>query len=89
MLIKYTILKFTNDTIHSIFQLIPTNIPLPDTGFFFYYSLLGNDVTNEIFKDLMNPNFPAERASVRVRSTVETLRHFFSSQPGLEVGLPL
>ena len=67
------------------FQLIPTNIPLPTSGFFFYYSLLGNDVTNEAFFDLLNPTFPAERASVRLRSNVDVLRAFFSSQPGIEV----
>ncbi len=67
------------------FQLIPTSIPLPSSGFFFYYSLLGNDVTNESFFDLLNPTFPAERASVRLRSSADALRMFFSSQPGIEV----
>ena len=69
-----------------VLQLIPTSIPLPSSGFFFYYSLLGNDVTNETFTDLLNPTFPAERASVRLRSGVDALRAFFASQPGLEVG---
>ncbi len=68
-------------------QLIPTNIPLPASGYFFYYTLLGNDVTNEPFHDLLNPSFLAERASVRVRSSVEALTQFVHSQPGLEVGV--
>ncbi|CAG5135088.1 unnamed protein product, partial [Candidula unifasciata] len=70
-------------------QLIPSSVPLSSSsnGFFFYYSLLGNDVTNEPFFDLVNPNFPAERASVKIRSSVEALRSFFSHQPGLQVHL--
>ena len=64
---------------------MPTSVPLASSEFFFYYSLLGNDVTNESFNDLVNPNFAAERASVRIRSSTEALRDFFASQPGLEV----
>ena len=67
------------------FQLIPTNIALPSSGYFFYYSVLGNDVTNDVFYDIIHPNFPPERASVRVRSSVEALRAFLVSQPGIEV----
>lgn len=67
-------------------QLVPSNTAAAQ-GFFFYYSLLGNDVTNEIFSNLLNPSFPAERASVRVRSSVEALRIFFSHQPGLQIHL--
>jgi centrosomal protein CEP120 len=68
-------------------QLIPSSQPLPVTanGYFFYFSLLGNDVTNETFHDLINPNFPAERASVKIRSNVDMLRAFFSCQPGIQV----
>ncbi|XP_061172082.1 centrosomal protein of 120 kDa-like isoform X1 [Saccostrea echinata] len=70
-------------------QLIPSSQPLPVTanGYFFYFSLLGNDVTNETFHDLINPNFPAERASVKIRSNVDTLRAFFSCQPGIQIHL--
>ncbi|XP_070175091.1 centrosomal protein of 120 kDa-like isoform X2 [Littorina saxatilis] len=70
-------------------QLVPSSMPLPaaSSGFFFYYSLLGNDVTNETFPDLVNPSFPAERASVRVRSSVDALRMFFTRQPGLQIHL--
>ena len=84
-LIWNAIALFVSDRRAFNFQLIPTNIPLPTPGFFFYYSLLGNDVTNEAFFDLLNPTFPAERASVRLRSNVDVLRAFFSSQPGIEV----
>ncbi|KAK7486793.1 hypothetical protein BaRGS_00021940 [Batillaria attramentaria] len=67
-------------------QLVPTSsaLPLASGGFFFYYSLLGNDVTNEAFSDLLSPAFPAERASVRIRSNVDALRLFFNHQPGLQ-----
>ena len=68
-------------------QLIPTSIPLASSGYFFYYSLLGNDVTNETFYDLLSPSFPPERASVKVRSSVEALRAFFVSQPGVQLHL--
>lgn len=68
-------------------QLIPSSQPLPSTatGYFFYFSLLGNDVTNETFQDLINPNFPAERASVRIRSSVDAFRIFLANQPGVQV----
>ena len=71
-------------------QLIPSTFTLPDPrmngGFYFYYSLLSNDVTNEMFYDLLQPNFPAERASVRINSTLDLLRTFFAQHSGLEVG---
>lgn len=72
---------------NNLAQLIPSSQPLPQSGYFFYFSLLGNDVTNETFQDLINPNFPAERASVRVRSSVDALRTFLAHQPGVQVHL--
>ncbi|XP_044302498.1 centrosomal protein of 120 kDa isoform X1 [Varanus komodoensis] len=70
-------------------QLIPTTMKLPEhqPEFFFYYSLLGNDVTNEPFTDLMNPNFEPERASVRIRSSTEVLRAYFLAHPKLQIHL--
>ncbi|CAH1798062.1 unnamed protein product [Owenia fusiformis] len=70
-------------------QLVPSNFLLPANanGYFFYYSLFGNDVSNEPFKDLMTPNFAAERASVRLRSSIDALMVFLSTQPGLELHL--
>ncbi|XP_049729513.1 centrosomal protein of 120 kDa [Elephas maximus indicus] len=70
-------------------QLIPCTMKLPERQpeFFFYYSLLGNDVTNEPFNDLINPNFEPERASVRIRSSVEILRIYLALQSKLQIHL--
>ncbi|NWV51745.1 CE120 protein, partial [Daphoenositta chrysoptera] len=70
-------------------QLVPSTMKLPDRQpeFFFYYSLLGNDVTNEPFTDLINPNFEPERASVRIRSTVEVLHIYLCAQSKLQIHL--
>ncbi|XP_023052916.1 centrosomal protein of 120 kDa isoform X2 [Piliocolobus tephrosceles] len=70
-------------------QLIPCTMKLPERQpeFFFYYSLLGNDVTNEPFNDLINPDFEPERASVRIRSSVEVLRVYLALQSKLQIHL--
>lgn len=70
-------------------QLIPCTMKLPERQpeFFFYYSLLGNDVTNEPFNDLINPNFEPERASVRIRSNVEVLRVYLALHSKLQIHL--
>ncbi|XP_023594440.1 centrosomal protein of 120 kDa isoform X2 [Trichechus manatus latirostris] len=70
-------------------QLIPCTMKLPERQpeFFFYYTLLGNDVTNEPFNDLINPNFEPERASVRIRSSVEILRIYLALQSKLQIHL--
>jgi centrosomal protein CEP120 len=60
-------------------------LPERQPEFFFYYSLLGNDVTNEPFSDLINPNFEPERASVRIRSSVEILRVYLALHSKLQV----
>lgn len=53
--------------------------------FFFYYSLLGNDITSEPFHNLLSPDFEPERASVRIRSSKQILKAFLSQQPSLQV----
>lgn len=55
--------------------------------FFFYYSLLGNDITSEPFHNLLSPDFEPERASVRIRSSKRVLQAFLSQQPSLQVRL--
>lgn len=53
--------------------------------FFFYYSLLGNDITSESFHKLLIPDFEPERSSVRIRSSKPVLQIFLSQQPDLQV----
>ncbi|KAM4810471.1 centrosomal protein of 120 kDa [Rhinophrynus dorsalis] len=85
----YFVLSVTVAFATQLEQLIPSNLRLPEPQpeFFFYYSLLGNDVTNEPFTDLINPDFEPERASVRIRSSVEVLCMYLSVQPKLQMHL--
>ncbi|XP_034452681.1 centrosomal protein of 120 kDa isoform X1 [Hippoglossus hippoglossus] len=70
-------------------QLIPSTMKLSAGGseFFFYYSLLGNDITSEPFHNLLSPDFEPERASVRIRSSKQVLQTFLSQQPSLQIHL--
>lgn len=70
-------------------QLIPSTLKLAGGGseFFFYYTLLGNDITSEPFQNLLSPSFEPERASVRVRSSEPVLRVFLNLQPCLQIHL--
>ncbi|KAL7988832.1 hypothetical protein Chor_007751 [Crotalus horridus] len=85
----YFVLSVTIAFATQLEQLIPTTVKIPERQpeFFFYYSLLGNDVTNEPFTDLMNPNFEPERASVRIRSSIEVLRAYFFAHSKLQIHL--
>ena len=79
-------------TLGSVFhleQLIYGDKPLPSvhSGFFFYYSLFGNDITNDPFHNLLSPSIIPERASVRIRSTVSTLKSYFMKLSELPVHL--
>uniref|UniRef100_A0A8C3T6U4 Centrosomal protein of 120 kDa n=1 Tax=Chelydra serpentina TaxID=8475 RepID=A0A8C3T6U4_CHESE len=86
---EYFVLSVTIAFATQLEQLIPSTMKLPERQpeFFFYYSLLGNDVTNEPFIDLINPNFEPERASVRIRSTIEVLQVYFSAQEKIQIHL--
>ncbi|MBN3285778.1 CE120 protein, partial [Polyodon spathula] len=70
-------------------QLIPCTMKLPEERpeFFFYYTLLGNDVTNEPFTDLINPNYEPERESVKICSSINVLQVFLAAQPNLQIYL--
>ncbi|XP_057289267.1 centrosomal protein of 120 kDa isoform X3 [Pezoporus wallicus] len=85
----YFVLSVTIVFAAQLEQLVPTTMKLPERQpeFFFYYSLLGNDVTNEPFTDLINPNFEPERASVRIRSTVDVLQVYLCAQSKLQIHL--
>ena len=62
-------------------------LPSVHSGFFFYYSLFGSDITNDPFHNLLSPDITPERASIRIRSTLETLRAYFTQMPQLKVHL--
>ncbi|NWS75495.1 CE120 protein, partial [Crotophaga sulcirostris] len=85
----YFVLSVTIVFATQLEQLVPSTMKLPERQpeFFFYYSLLGNDVTNERFSDLINPNFEPERASVRIRSTADVLQAYFCAQSKLQIHL--
>ncbi|KAF1568933.1 hypothetical protein FQV10_0013182, partial [Eudyptes schlegeli] len=85
----YFVLSVTIAFATQLEQLVPSTMKLPQrqTDFFFYYSLLGNDVTNEPFTDLINPNFEPERASVRIRSTADVLQVYLCAQSKLQIHL--
>ncbi|XP_074993822.1 centrosomal protein of 120 kDa isoform X3 [Calonectris borealis] len=82
----YFVLSVTVAFATQLEQLVPSTMKLPERQpeFFFYYSLLGNDVTNEPFTDLINPNFEPERASVRIRSTADVLQVYLCAQSKLQ-----
>ncbi|XP_071436231.1 centrosomal protein of 120 kDa isoform X2 [Pithys albifrons albifrons] len=85
----YFVLSVTIAFATRLEQLVPSTVKLPERQpeFFFYYSLLGNDVTNEPFTDVINPNFEPERASVRIRSTVDVLHVYLCAQSKLQIHL--
>ncbi|NWR74253.1 CE120 protein, partial [Centropus unirufus] len=85
----YFVLSVTIVFATQLEQLVPSTMKLPEPQpeFFFYYSLLGNDVTNEPFSDLINPNFEPERASVRIRSATNVLQAYLSVQSKLQIHL--
>ncbi|CAF1216031.1 unnamed protein product [Adineta steineri] len=55
-----------------------TNITNQD-GYFFYYTLFGNKIITEKFHDLIQPEFNPERASVRIRTSIQLLRSYFET----------
>ncbi|NXX85989.1 CE120 protein, partial [Urocolius indicus] len=85
----YFVLSVTIAFATQLEQLVPSTMKLPERRpeFFFYYSLLGNDVTNEPFTDLINPNFDPERASVRIRSRADVLQVYLCAQSKLQIHL--
>ncbi|OXB62419.1 hypothetical protein ASZ78_014020 [Callipepla squamata] len=86
----YFVLSVTIAFASQLEQLVPSTMKLPEwqPEFFFYYSLLGNDVTNEPFTDLINPNFEPERASVRIRSSADVLQVYLCAQSKLQPLIP-
>lgn len=54
-------------------------------AYYFYYSLLGNDITNGAFYSLISPNFRPERASIRIKGDKTTLSTFLASVADIKV----
>ncbi|KXS12158.1 hypothetical protein M427DRAFT_72154 [Gonapodya prolifera JEL478] len=57
------------------------------SGFYFYYSFLGNDIVSDKFSDASNPNFTAERVSIAIRSSWEEICSFIRETKRLIVYL--
>ncbi|XP_034027224.1 centrosomal protein of 120 kDa [Thalassophryne amazonica] len=55
--------------------------------FYFYFSLLGKDITSKPFHNLLSPEFEPERISVRIRSSKQILQTFLAQQPNLQIEL--
>ncbi|XP_054722756.1 centrosomal protein of 120 kDa-like [Uloborus diversus] len=66
-------------------KLAPPAMLKSSKGFYFYYSLFDNDVMTEKFPSLSNPDFLAERASVRISSSPKVLAEYFEEHPSLEI----
>eukprot|EP00112_Aurelia_sp_Birch-Aquarium-sp1_P009678 Seg2106.2 transcript_id=Seg2106.2/GoldUCD/mRNA.D3Y31 product="Centrosomal protein of 120 kDa" protein_id=Seg2106.2/GoldUCD/D3Y31 len=78
-------LSITTATAKNLTQIIPSDKELKQQdGFYFFYKLLGNNVTSEPFFDAINPNFPAERASVRIFTNLQTLKQFIAKNSSLQ-----
>ncbi|KAJ3278582.1 hypothetical protein HK104_002204 [Borealophlyctis nickersoniae] len=52
--------------------------PPSDNGYYFFYTFLGNEIVTEKFRNLNNPNFPAERVSIRLRASLNDLKTFLN-----------
>ncbi|XP_053726637.1 centrosomal protein of 120 kDa isoform X1 [Synchiropus splendidus] len=83
------VLSVTVICMNKLEQLISSKVKLSAEGpeFYFYYSLLGNDVTTEPFHNLLSPDFQPERASVRIRSSEQIVRLFLAHEPSLQIHL--
>ncbi|XP_065572997.1 centrosomal protein of 120 kDa-like isoform X2 [Artemia franciscana] len=62
-----------------------SNWPHLDSKYHFYFSLLGCDITTEAFQNITSPEFLAEKASAKIKSSVSFLKRFFEQQKIFEV----
>ena len=58
-------------------QSMAMNLSQADSGFYFYYNVLGSSIVTERFFDLKQPTFTGERVMMRIRSSVSSLKQFF------------
>ncbi|KAM9810498.1 centrosomal protein of 120 kDa [Neosynchiropus ocellatus] len=83
------VLSVTVVCVNELERLVSSTLKLSAEGpeFYFYYSLLGNDVTTEPFHNLLSPDFQPERASVRLRSSEQMVQRFLAHEPSLQIHL--
>nr|XP_002125886.1 centrosomal protein of 120 kDa [Ciona intestinalis] len=83
------VLSVTLGSAFNLEQLIPGNKQLPgiNPGYFFYYSLFDSDITNDVFHNIFSPEITPERASIRIRSTIDHMKAYFSKNSALQVHL--
>ncbi|XP_066916000.1 centrosomal protein of 120 kDa-like [Clytia hemisphaerica] len=80
------VLSVAINGVKNLVSLIPSTSAISsENGFYFYYSLLDNDVTNETFYELMTPSIPTERASVRISTTFRRLDVYLKRKQTLKV----
>eukprot|EP00794_Sanderia_malayensis_P009837 gene9838-10847_t len=81
-------MSVTIRTAKNLAKVIPSNIELKQQdGFCFFYSLMNNDVISDPFYDFMQPEFDAERASVRIFTSFQTLIDYINQNSSLKVHL--
>ncbi|KAJ3045743.1 hypothetical protein HDV00_007869 [Rhizophlyctis rosea] len=47
-----------------------------DSEYYFYYTLMGNDISSERFSNISEPTFSSQRVSIRIRASVANLQQF-------------
>ncbi|CAF2992351.1 unnamed protein product [Rotaria sp. Silwood2] len=81
-------LSITIRSAKNLIHLIPSSTNLnTQVGYFFDYALFGNKIKTETFHNLIEPEFYPERASVRIRSSIQLLRSYFETYHPIEFNL--
>ncbi|CAF1011439.1 unnamed protein product [Rotaria sordida] len=81
-------LSITIRSAQNLTHLISSSINLnTQVGYFFDYKLFDNKIKTEIFHNLIQPEFYPERASVRIRSSIQLLRSYLETYHPIEFNL--
>ncbi|XP_067934531.1 centrosomal protein of 120 kDa-like [Watersipora subatra] len=83
------VLSVTVAFAHNLADLMPNSrdISIDPQGFYFFYTLFDNDVLTEKFLDLLDPKITAERASIRVRTSLPVIKQYLLSSEPLQFHL--
>eukprot|EP00117_Sycon_ciliatum_P001301 scpid81176/ scgid7014/ Centrosomal protein of 120 kDa; Coiled-coil domain-containing protein 100 len=84
--VELFLLSLTITSGSNLAQLVP-HAPSGVPSYHFYFSLLGNDITMETFSSLVRFDFKAEKATVRLKSSFETLAVYLSAQKPVMIHL--